>query len=129
MTDDWRSLAACSTWPTEVFFPTRGDRRGMAKARAICAGCPVQSPCLELALDAPEYGDHGVWGGLSENERSDLRRSRPNRDRRFRDLAPHGTGAAHRKHRRDGTPPCAACREWKRVDSVLRRDRERERAS
>jgi WhiB family redox-sensing transcriptional regulator len=37
------------------------------RAKAICAGCPVQPQCLDHALAIQE--PHGIWGGLTENER------------------------------------------------------------
>lgn len=41
-------------------------------ARAICAGCPVKTECLDFALDGGDH--HGVFGGTSERERRSLRR-------------------------------------------------------
>jgi hypothetical protein len=43
----------------------------VATARAVCAACPVAEECRAYALAVP--GFKGVWGGLSEHERS-LRR-------------------------------------------------------
>ena len=51
--------------PPQIFFPVSvGDD---ARAKQICAGCPVRLDCLQYALAKPE--DHGVWGGLNEMER------------------------------------------------------------
>ncbi len=44
----------------------------MARAKAICARCMVQDDCLRYALAADPV--HGVWGGMSEEERRRLRR-------------------------------------------------------
>lgn len=41
-----------------------------ARAKAICAGCPVVEDCLDYAVRIKEQ--HGIWGGLNENERRDL---------------------------------------------------------
>lgn len=57
----------------EIFFPTRGAGKADA-AKAICAECPVRRECLRYALKAPE--EHGVWGGLDEVERAEIRRRR-----------------------------------------------------
>lgn len=57
----------------EIFFPSRAP--GQAdRAKAICAGCPVQRECRRYALKAPE--EFGVWGGLDEVERAEIRRRR-----------------------------------------------------
>ena len=45
--------------------------RQIAAAKAVCARCPVISACLMSALGRDEKG---VWGGLSEDERSAIRR-------------------------------------------------------
>ena len=70
---DWRHFAACRDIDPEVFFPFPGDTDGQDAARAICSGCPVRSDCLNWALATGR--DHGVWGGLTEDERRALRRS------------------------------------------------------
>jgi hypothetical protein len=38
-----------------------------SQAKELCAACPVRIPCLEKALADRE--PHGVWGGLTEQER------------------------------------------------------------
>ena len=40
----------------------------------MCARCPVRTECLEYALGNQEK--FGIWGGLSERERRQLRRQR-----------------------------------------------------
>lgn len=68
---DFRHRAACRTVDPEVFFPLPGDEDGVAMARAVCAGCPVRSECLEFAL---RHGlDDGVFGGLTADERRAFR--------------------------------------------------------
>jgi WhiB family redox-sensing transcriptional regulator len=62
---DWMRLGLCRQVTPSTFFPNDGV--GVDHARRICAGCPVQAPCLEYAL--VERIDHGVWGGASERER------------------------------------------------------------
>lgn len=74
---DWQIRAACRGPQSEVFFPPqrterRDDkRRREARAKAICDDCGVRSHCLEYAVTIKEQ--HGIWGGLSENERKVLR--------------------------------------------------------
>ena len=47
--EDWRNDAECVHHAGEVdFFPERGE--SVRAAKAICAECPVQSECLEYAM-------------------------------------------------------------------------------
>jgi len=55
----------------ELFHPDRGESSDEAKA--VCAGCPVQLRCRWFALSHLEK--FGVWGGLSERQRRQVRRS------------------------------------------------------
>ena len=64
---NWRDLAACAG-QQDLFF----DGRREAKARAICAVCPVRLKCADLAITTA--AEFGVWGGMSESE---LRARRP----------------------------------------------------
>ena len=65
MDESWMHQGLCREEPPTTFFPSDGV--GVELARRICAGCPVQAPCLEYAL--LHRIDHGVWGGCSERER------------------------------------------------------------
>ncbi len=79
---DWRQNAACIGEDPELFFPvgTTGPAIGQVeKAKAVCRGCDVIDQCLEWALASNQ--DAGVWGGMSEDERRALRRSRQRRRR------------------------------------------------
>ena len=72
---NWRHLAACLKEDPELFFPigvSRPVRAQVKRAKEVCAGCPVQDPCLRWALETGV--DHGVWGGLSEEERRSMKR-------------------------------------------------------
>ena len=46
----------------------------MRAAKAVCAACPVQTPCLRFALRTGQA--YGIWGGTTEEERLILRRLR-----------------------------------------------------
>jgi WhiB family transcriptional regulator, redox-sensing transcriptional regulator len=73
--EDWRHRAACRSEDPELFFPVGNTRQALlqiAKAKAICAGCPVASQCLDWALKSGQ--DAGMWGGMSEDERRVLER-------------------------------------------------------
>jgi WhiB family redox-sensing transcriptional regulator len=58
---DW-AQASCrdgTAGMVELFFSEQLD--DIARAKAICAGCPLAVPCLEGARDRRE--PWGVWGG------------------------------------------------------------------
>lgn len=73
--DHWPRWAACLTEDPELFFPagaTGAALEQIEQAKTVCRSCPVKQQCLQWALD--NHQDHGVWGGLSEEERRNLRR-------------------------------------------------------
>ena len=81
----WRHDAACRGKDPELFFPigTTGPARDQTQeAKQVCEDCAVKCLCLEWALLSRI--DHGVWGGLAEDERRALLR----RTRRHRAPAP-----------------------------------------
>ncbi|MGH3921353.1 MAG: WhiB family transcriptional regulator [Pseudonocardiaceae bacterium] len=76
----WHAEAACAELPTDEFFPlgsTGAALDQIARAKAICAGCPVAVGCLDYALDTGQAD--GVWGGMTEEERRIERRHRQRR--------------------------------------------------
>ena len=80
----WQNRAACLSEDPDLFFPigSTGDAvPQIAAAKSICAACPVLAQCLDFALEARQ--DYGVWGGLTEDERRSLRRSRQRRARKL----------------------------------------------
>jgi WhiB family transcriptional regulator, redox-sensing transcriptional regulator len=80
LNDEWQLRAACCGSDAALFFaPNYFERREEkdareARAKAICAVCPVQELCLAYALRIRE--PHGVWGGLNEFERRQVLRRR-----------------------------------------------------
>ena len=73
--DNWQNRAACSGEDPELFFPTGTTGPAMfqiEEAKQVCRRCDVREQCLAWALDRSQ--DHGVWGGLSEDERRALKR-------------------------------------------------------
>lgn len=79
---DWRQRAACLDEDPELFFPvgsTGPALEQLERAKQVCHRCEVMDSCLEWALETNQ--DAGVWGGLSEDERRSLRRSRQRRRR------------------------------------------------
>ena len=75
--DGWRDQALCSGTDPELFFPvgTTGNALlSIDRAKQVCSQCEVTSECLEFALETNQ--DSGIWGGLSEEERRQIRRQR-----------------------------------------------------
>lgn len=66
----WMADALCRNADPALFFPDRGQPS--AWALAVCARCPVREVCADYA-DA-HYERHGVWGGLTFEQR--MRRAR-----------------------------------------------------
>jgi WhiB family transcriptional regulator, redox-sensing transcriptional regulator len=80
----WQDRAACAGTDGQVFFAPDGERSPEreireAKAKAICARCPVRTQCLDYALRSSIK--HGIWGGLNQEERARERRRRVRRPR------------------------------------------------
>jgi WhiB family transcriptional regulator, redox-sensing transcriptional regulator len=78
----WQDRAACRGMDVLLFFgpddqadPEREIRE--AKAKAVCALCPVRGQCLDYALRNSIR--NGIWGGLNEAERARERRHRARR--------------------------------------------------
>ena len=83
---DWRDLALCRATDPGLFFPVGTTGAALdqtAAAKGVCGQCAAREECLEFALDSNQ--DSGVWGGLSEEERRQIRRDR-NTARRARTL-------------------------------------------
>jgi WhiB family redox-sensing transcriptional regulator len=72
---DWRDRSACLDEDPELFFPIGNTGPAILQieeAKQVCRRCEVREQCLQWALEAGQ--DHGVWGGLSEDERRALKR-------------------------------------------------------
>lgn len=69
--EDWPLLAKCRGM-NDALFPEGKDQK---RAKTICMGCPVRAQCLAEALD--NRIEWGVWGGMTERERRQLLRQRP----------------------------------------------------
>jgi WhiB family redox-sensing transcriptional regulator len=72
---DWQLHGLCRGFDPAIFFPPddeRGDARRQREmvAKSLCRQCPVQLQCRSHAVAARE--PHGVWGGLSAEERREL---------------------------------------------------------
>lgn len=61
---------ACAEVDPELFFPVSDvPSREIAKAKQVCAGCPVLAECREYGMTQPE----GIWGGLTRSDRARVR--------------------------------------------------------
>jgi WhiB family redox-sensing transcriptional regulator len=76
--DDWRDRAACRVdlgVDPELFFPPNGARTDLdSPAKEACNACPVQTDCLEWALETRQR--FGIWGGKTRHERRRIARER-----------------------------------------------------
>jgi len=62
--------AECRDYDPELWFPTN-EKAHAWDAKAICGVCPIKDPC---ATEAIRIGAHGIWGGLTTEERDRQRR-------------------------------------------------------
>ncbi|MEO7397249.1 MAG: WhiB family transcriptional regulator, partial [Ilumatobacteraceae bacterium] len=88
----WADLGRCAGIDPEVFFPGRGQ--DAAPAKALCRECPVRRQCLTWALQTGQK--HGIWGGMTDNQRRRLKRVAATRPAVVSTVAspPTATGAA-----------------------------------
>jgi WhiB family redox-sensing transcriptional regulator len=72
----WRGQGLCGTYGNpDDWFP---EKKPLARVKRICGACPVRLACLGFALgNGIEFG---IWGGLSVDERHELRPQAPGGD-------------------------------------------------
>ena len=80
---EWQVRAACRGLDAAMFFHPENERgasrrRRVDRAKRACAPCPVRVACLEWAMTIEK--SYGVWGGLSAEERDEMRRARTLRE-------------------------------------------------
>jgi WhiB family transcriptional regulator, redox-sensing transcriptional regulator len=68
----WHADAACASASPLLFFAPEGEdgeSRGIriAAAKTVCGSCPVVEQCLDSAIRGGVM--HGIWGGLTTDER------------------------------------------------------------
>jgi WhiB family redox-sensing transcriptional regulator len=89
----WKDTAACAEEDPRLFFPPgdgEASRRQAARAKLVCSSCPVSEQCAAYALLTNQL--YGIWGGLDEEERLDLRRLRHRHSRHATAGAPQDAG-------------------------------------
>lgn len=68
---EWWDDAACLPFPTGWWYADpHVNRHQTAKAIQICNDCPVKAECLAYAH---ANNEHGIWGGVSDEERRRMR--------------------------------------------------------
>jgi WhiB family redox-sensing transcriptional regulator len=72
---EWQFQGACRGEDPETFFHPEGERGPSraareARAKAVCAACPVIAQCAAHALSVRE--PYGIWGGMSEDDREQI---------------------------------------------------------
>lgn len=95
--------------------------------RAICATCPIVTPCLELALDISRHrhahkarGPDGTWGGVLWRDGVVVKLDEPGRNQ----VALCGTEGGYYRHLRTlRETPCDECRMAHRFQERLRKAR------
>lgn len=64
---------ACRGTDTDAYFPGVAYSRENHVAKKICTTCPHLDECFQWGI---HHEEHGIWGGLTPNERRDYRRQR-----------------------------------------------------
>jgi WhiB family redox-sensing transcriptional regulator len=71
--EPWMQDASCAQVGGDAWFPEgRGSHN--EDAIKICGNCPAREACLEYALRTKQR--HGIWGGLTPNQRTRLTKKR-----------------------------------------------------
>ncbi len=68
----WHREARCAEFDVNYAWFHSTDVREIKHAIRVCQGCPVVNQCLEDALSRDD--NWGVWGGLTDRQRRQLRR-------------------------------------------------------
>jgi len=83
--DSARVVVPCQNTDPDVWFSDRdsmdvhSSASTIRQAKAFCKMCPVRELCLEYAIVNDE--PHGIWGGLSTQDRKKLKQNGRGRGR------------------------------------------------
>lgn len=69
----WVENALCAEIGGDLWFAEKGDWATTIWAKLVCRRCPVREQCLAFALENNE--PHGVWGGMTPDQRKTLRKA------------------------------------------------------
>lgn len=75
----WTDHAACAADDIDrAAFHEGASTAQVSYAKDVCASCPVRLPCLGYAIEYETpyatHLDHGLWGGMTTDERRRARR-------------------------------------------------------
>jgi len=112
-----KANSGCKNADVNLFFSESYAQ--IAQAKRICANCPIIEQCREFGLNHERYG---TWGGLSENERAQIRREQgisivslfstasylTAKRAKTQDIK-HGTDAGYKRERKLNLEPCVEC--------------------
>ena len=70
--NSWMDKASCNEVEGDMWFAEATNFLATKYAKKVCGECRVKDECLQYALE--ERIDHGVWGGLTIQERRSLLR-------------------------------------------------------
>ena len=68
----WMADGLCAEVDPDLWFPEKGG--STQEAKAVCRRCAVRAECLDYAL--AHDARFGVWGGASERDRRQMKRTR-----------------------------------------------------
>jgi hypothetical protein len=128
----WHLDAACRCQTATMTLPdTRGHRVAVAvaKAKAICAVCPVIAECRAWALTLPDPAAwHGGGGGMVAGGLTPKERTAERTGTRYVRVSHCGSTSSYYRHFRNGEQPCRACLDaYNAAATQRRRDRQRPR--
>lgn len=106
----WRADALCAQVSIgDEWFAEKGEGgiKDLNFAKFVCGLCPVQSECLQTALETGERW--GIWGGVPPRRRAEMRRELGLTGTPSVDVDWHGTEAGAKRHHREGTKVCPRC--------------------
>jgi WhiB family transcriptional regulator, redox-sensing transcriptional regulator len=76
--ESWRMRRNCTPDDTDLFLPPPNmpaaeRKENETAAKKLCGECVVREECLEEGLS--RVNEVGIWGGMTEKERKQLRKS------------------------------------------------------
>lgn len=128
----WQLQAACADADPELFFaPDQREKVAQRnarheKAKSFCRQCPVRVRCAEQG-DARTV-PYGIWGGLTERERTELLAATPAPAKPKPERLPPtpgehcGSMRGYRWHHARNQEACRRCKDAKAADSRAERN-------